>query len=170
MSPLQLPDRDTKVYWYLGVDDQLAQGGQGNLDLDDAVEFVATTNAYAPAGIGGEAIFVALRIALFRDNDDDMQLDIVPVIDGEEGEEITLSLPGVAAPARSIHELALVKHYPSAADPQISLSPRGQWFQADVRSVAPPESVGRADGRLVIEGLELEYEIVREGVEASNAD
>lgn len=170
MNPLQLPVRDVKVFWYLGIDDALAQGGQGNLDLTDAIEFVATTNAYAPAGIGGEAIFVALRIALFRDNDEDMELDIIPVVDGVEGEEIVLSLPGVAAPARSIHELHLVKYYPSSADPQIVNSPRGQWIQVDVRSVAPPESVGRVDGRVVIEGLELEYEVVREGLEASNAD
>lgn len=167
---LELPDREVKVFWYLGVDDNLAQGGQGNLDLDDAIEFVAVTNAYAPAGIGGEAIFVAVRIALFRDNDEDMELDIIPIVDGTEEEEITLTLPGVTDPARSIHELQLVRYYPSSADPQIVNSPRGTWFQLDVRSVGPPESIGRTDGRVVIEGVELEYEIVREGVTADNAD
>lgn len=170
MSPLELPTRETKVFWYLGVDNNLALGSSGNLDLGDAVEFVALTNAYAPAGIGGEAIFVNLRLALFRDNAEDMVLEVTPVVDGVERDVIELALPGVAAPARSIHELGLAEYYPSALDPQIATALRGAWFQVEIRSLGPPESIGVVDGQLVFEGLELEYEIVEEGRQAANAD
>lgn len=170
MSPLELPTREEKVFWYLGVDGNLARGSSGNLDLGEAVEFVALTNAYAPAGIGGEAIFVNLRLSLFRDNATDMVLDVVPIIDGIEQDLIELDLPGVAAPARSIHELGLASYFPSALDPQISTALRGTWFQAEIRSPGPPESVGVVDGRFVFEGLELEFEVVEEGRQAANAN
>jgi len=166
---VELPDRESKTFWYLAVDANLAQGSQGNQDLGESIEAVALTNAYAPAGIGGEAVFLNLRIAVFRDNAEDMELEVTPIVDGEEQDVIVLDLPAVASGARSIHELGLAVYYPSSADPQIATGMRGTWFQAELRTVGPPESIGRVDGRLVVEGMDLEFSIEREGRAADNA-
>lgn len=171
MTTLELPTRDTKVFWYLAVDGNLAQGSSGNLDLTEPVEFVALTNAYAPAGIGGEAIFLNVRLSVFRDNDEDMILELTPIVDDVDQDVIELELVGIAAPARSIHEVGLATYYPSAADPQIANALRGTTFQLEIRTRGAGESLAEAiDGRLVFEGLELEYDIVEEGRQAANAD
>jgi len=168
MPDLTLPDRELKTFWYLGVDGQLAQGSDGNEDLGDAIEFVALSNAYAPAGIGGEAVFKNVYLSIFRDNTEDVLLEITPIIDEVEQDPIDLTLVGIASAARSVYELGLAVYYPSTADPQIATAQRGTWFQLEIRSVGAPESIGRVDGRIVMEGLELEYEVEREGRQASN--
>lgn len=169
MNPLELPSREQKVFWYLGIDGGLAEGGQGQTDLGTAIEFVALSNDYAPAGIGGECIFTDLRIAIFRDNSADVILEVTPLVDGEAYATIDLTLPGVSSPARSIHELALVHVWPSESNPLTSQALRGTWFQLELRTLADPESVDIYSGRVVIEGIELEWDPVLEGRKADNA-
>lgn len=169
MSPLELPSRIQKTFWYLGVDENLALGESGTTDLGEPIEFVALSAEYAPAGFGGEAIFTDLRLTLFRDNDEDMVLEVTPIVDGERQDPIDLELPAVAEPARAIHELGLANYHPSPEDPQYSTALRGTYFQVELRTPGAGESVDLYNGRLVIEEVELEWDPVREGRSASNA-
>lgn len=161
---LQLPTRDTRVHWYLGTDAALAKGGQGTDDLGTGYTFRAKTRSYAPAGIGGECIFTNLYISLLRSNTEDMTIEIVPIVDGVAQDAVALVLEAVAAPLREVHEVGLAVFYPSAANPQIATAMRGCWFQTEVRS-----SGAIPAGRTVVEGIELEHEVVTEGRQASNA-
>lgn len=161
---LVLPSPTRTVFWFLGADGELALGASGVDDLGATLDALAETNAYAPAGIGGEAMFTNVYMSLFRDCTEDVTLIFTLIVDGVEEDPINLTIPGVASPARSVYEIGLSKPYPSAADPQILTAPRGQWVQLRVET-----SGGLPDGRFVIEGLELEREIVTEGQGAINA-
>lgn len=163
--PLQLPTRETSVYWYLGVAAGLARGSvEGSSDLGTDIELVARTNEYLVAGIGGEAIFRNVYLALFRSNSDTLQLSVTPVVDGVEYEAIIIDLEAVANPTRETLEVGLAVLYPSVANPQIATALRGEKFALEIRSVGtiPP-------GRFKIEGMELEWDVVTEGKEAVNA-
>jgi hypothetical protein len=163
--PLELPTRAVTVYWYLAVADNLAMGGQESADdLGVPIELVAKSNQYAPAGIGGEAIFTNVYLTLFRSNADDLVLELTPIVDDVEQEPIEITRPAVAAPTREVLEIGLAVYYPSPADPQIATAMRGTWFQASLRSVGVLPA-----GRLIIEGWEFEHELVTEGKAAVNA-
>lgn len=163
--PLELPNRDVTVYWYLGTDDRLAQGGQeGADDLGVDIELVARTNTYAPDSIGGEAVWDNLYVTLRRSNDADLTLRFTPVVDDVDLDDIDVVLAAVAAPTREILEVGLASYYPSAADPQIATALRGTTFALEVRSVGTIPG-----GRLIIEGIELEWDLATEGKEAENA-
>lgn len=164
MTALQLPSRETTVYWYLGTDDCLARGGLGTTDVGQAIGFRARTRSYAPAGIGGEVICTNVYLSMQRANTADLSLTVTPIVDGVEKDAIALVLEATDEPVREVHELGLAQLYPSAADPQIAVALRGCWFQLEVRA-----SDAGAAGRLVIEGVELEFETVTEGKQASNA-
>jgi hypothetical protein len=163
--PLELPVREVTVFWYLAVDDNLAMGGQENADdLGADIELVAKTNAYAPAGIGGESIFTNVYLTLFRSNATQLELSLVPIVNGVEQDAIQIIRPAVLVPTREVLEIGLVVFYPSALDPQIATAMRGCWFELELRSVGTIP-----DGRLIIEGIELEHEQVTEGKQAVNA-
>lgn len=163
--PLELPSRDVTVYWYLGTDDELALGAQeGESDLGTDIELVARTNEYTPDSIGGEAIWHMLYIALRRSNDDDLTLRFTPIVEDEPGDDIDITLEAVANPTRELLEVGLAKYYPSAADPQISNALRGSTFALEIRTVGTIPA-----GRLVIEGVELEWELAGSDKESENA-
>ena len=165
MPHLELPNRDITVHWYLGVDDQLAEGGQeGSDDLGTDIELVAKTNEYQPDGMGGEAIWTNLYVALRRSNDADLTLRFQPFVDGEGEDSIDVTLSSVASPTRQLLEIGLASYYPSAADPQIANSLRGYTFSLEVRTVGTIPA-----GRLIIDGIELEWELAGEDREADNA-
>lgn len=182
---LQLPSRDITVFWYLctGIileslveEAALALGGQEEADdLGELIELVALSNEYAPAGIGGEAIFTNVYITLLRSNTEELTLLLTPYVDGVAEPEIEIVRPPAASPLREVLEIGLVRYYPSAADPQIATAMRGTWFQADLRTPQAeslfPESLlpMGPGGRFIVEGWEIEHEIVTEGRGAVNA-
>jgi hypothetical protein len=165
MSHLELPTRDVTVYWYLGTDDELALGGQeDDDDLGTDIELVAHTNEYTPAGVGGEAMWTNLYVSFRRSNATDLTLRFTPYLDGEADDSIDVVLEGVATPTRHLVEIGLADYYPSAADPQIATALRSTTFSLEIRSVGTVPA-----GRLIIDGIELEWEPVTEGKEAENA-
>lgn len=177
--PLQLPTRETTVYWYLcvGLINEsleevalLALGGQEVPDdLGEPIELVALSNEYAPAGIGGEAIFTNVYLTLFRSNDAELTLLLTPWVNGVAEETIEIVRPATAAPVREVLEIGLARYYPSALNPQIANAMRGTWFQAELRTPADESVAIMPDGRVIVEGWELEHELVTEGKEAVNA-
>jgi hypothetical protein len=177
--PLQLPARTVTVFWYLAtglVDESLEETALGALggqedgdDLGELIELVALSNEYAPAGIGGEAIFTNVYITLLRSNTEELTLLLTPYVDGAAEDEIEIVRPATLVPIREILEVGLARYYPSAADPQIATAMRGTWFQADLRTPAIESVATMPGGRLIIEGWELESEVVTEGKAAVNA-
>lgn len=154
--------REVSSWTFLGTD-QLAEYGSGRLDLEAPVEARARSNIYAPAGAGGEAIFTNVYLTLTRANDETMSLLLTPIVDGVEQEPIELELEGVSDPVKAVHELGLAVPWPSAADPQILQALRGEWAQIQIDTAG-----GLPAGRVEIDGIELEVEIVTEGKEAEN--
>lgn len=165
MTHLELPTRDVTVYWYLGTDNELALGGQeDDDDLGTAIELVAHTNEYTPAGVGGEAIWTNIYMAYRCSNETDLTLRLTPFVDGEGKDSIDVVLAAVTSPTRHLVEVGLAEYYPSAADPQIANALRGTTFSLEIRSVGAIPV-----GRLVIDGIEVEWALATEGKEAENA-
>lgn len=162
---LVLPSRTGSSFTFMGAEGELAQFGGSTSDLGAFLTALARTNSYAPGGIGGEAIFTNVYLTLQRDNTETLTLHLTPIVDGVELDSIELELAGVAGPVRAVHEIGLAIPYPSVADPQLFYAMRGEWIQLQLETVA-----ALPDGRIVVDGVELEVEVVTEGKDASNED
>lgn len=138
-----------------------SNGGAG-----DTIYPRAESVRWAPGGVGGEAIFTRMWIALTYDMAA-VTLRFTPILDGvpQDGTGGTTDLrqtlaltavPGTRKTER--YEFTLYIPYDSDA---VRLALRGCWFQLLVDTTT---TLGV--GTLIIEQPEIEYEIVRESVEA----
>ncbi len=150
--------------WSFGETDG-ANGGAG-----DILYPLAKTVRLAPAGVGGEAIFTRLWLALTYDMDA-VTLRFTPVLDGVEMDGTggapdlrqTLTLagtPGTRVTER--WEFTLYIPYDDGVDADaVRLALRGCWFQLLIDTTT---TLGTGD--LIIEQPEIEFEVVRESVAA----
>jgi hypothetical protein len=130
--------------------------GRGYLDRGEDYALSAKTNKYAPAGAGGECIFTSLwAVFTFTAT---MVVYVTPIVDEVALERQTVNLVQNALYTRhsEIVELGLSVPITVAAVERGRVSPRGTWFQALVET----EDV---EVQLIVDGLEVEYEVVREG-------
>lgn len=124
---------------------------------DDGVDFnlLATTNRLAPAGAGGEAIFTALWLVVTHTMDVD--LVFTPLLDGLALESQTVALSAGAARVTARFRLGLSVPFLNPLGTEVMrTAPRGTWFQVRIATTG-----GMAAGDLLIEGCELEHEVVR---------
>lgn len=146
-------------------------GGNGLLramdGADDAgspIDVLAQPNEVAPAGASGECVFANLYLTFTRANSSDLDLTVEPILDRTALDPISLTLPGVADPVTEVHELPLTRPVQSGGQETSRRLPRGTWFSFRIKTVA-----GTPAERVVLEGNELEYEVVRESEEAADA-
>lgn len=142
-----------------------SNGGAG-----DTIYPLAKTVRWAPGGVGGEAIFTRMWIALTYDMDA-IILRFTPIIDGvaQDGtggtpdlrQTLTLAgTPGTRVTER--WEFVMYKPYDDGVDADaVRLAIRGCWFQLLIDTTT---TLGTGD--LIIEQPEIEYEVVRESVAA----
>ena len=124
---------------------------------DDSVDFdlLATTNRVAPGGVGGEAIFVTLWLAVTHTMA--VVIAVTPVLDGVELETQTVTLGALTDRAVSRFRLGLSVPFLNPLGTEVMrVAARGCWLQTQVASAG-----GMAAGDLIIEGCELEHEVVR---------
>lgn len=138
----------------------LLQVGRGYQDRVMNYDLDAKTNRYAPAGAGGECIFTSLyAVVTFTRN---LVLSITPIVDGAELEtqEIRLTQNLTESRQTRAFELGLSVPVTVAAVERARVSPRGTWFQVRVQTTF--EATGDTPQSVIIDGLEVEYQVVRE--------
>lgn len=150
--------------WSSGATDG-SNGGAG-----DQINPLAKTVRFAPAGVGGEAIFTRMWLALTYDMDA-VTLRFTPILDGvaQDGtggtpdlrQTLTLAgTPGTRVTER--WEFTLYRPYDDGVDPDaVRVALRGCWFQMMIDTTT---TLGTGD--LFIEQPEIEFEVVRESVAA----
>ncbi len=140
------------------------QGGGNNLyrsddtAADDAgagFDMLATTNRVAPAGAGGEAIFTVLWLALTYTMA--VTVRVTPYVDGVALDSQQIALAAQAERTTKRWKVGLsVPLFDALLNEVARFAPRGVWFQAKVESTG-----GLATGDLIVEGVEIEHEVVR---------
>lgn len=140
--------------------------GSTTLDVAQAYQIRARTARVAPAGAGGECIFTTAYLVVTHDLvTDDVTITVTPILDGVEqtGEALNIVL-AVQTPAGRVTEvfeigLSLPNVFnPGAAD-HGRYAMRGTWFQLLITS---NDALDSGDGEIILEAVELEYEVVRE--------
>lgn len=133
------------------------------LDDGEAYDFRARSNRFPPAGIGGEAAFYVLYLAINHEAIespvlvniliDDVALPVTTVV---------LASDGVVR-KRTVLEVSLLQPIPGEIG-QGLFAPRGCWFQVEVKTAFED-----AAAFLEIDAAEVEIDVVREGkVEGAN--
>lgn len=129
----------------------------GSAYTDDGVAygFSARSRPFIPAGIGGEAVFVTLYVTT-RHTTGGANITVTPYVDGVALESQTITLVGVPGSQgeQRTHELPLSVPYLDGGVEQMRTAPRGDRIEV---AVASASSVAH-----FVEGVEVEYEIVRE--------
>ncbi len=129
------------------------------IDRAEAYDLDAKTNRYAPAGEGGECIFTSLYCVLTYKAH--VTVYFTPILDGVELETQSVVLDQNAAITSQTvsRELALSVPITVAGVERGRVSPRGTWMQFRVTTQF---AVGGGATQVVVEGLVLEFEVVRE--------
>lgn len=144
-----------------GVPSMLVPGSPDYLDDGVIYEMLARSRPYAPAGAGGEAIFTMLYLVTTH-YDVSVSLFVTPYVDFAALATQQIDLIGAANPANksTVHELALSVPYIVGGIERLRVAPRGTWF--DVKVETKIAAGNPASARVVIDGGEVETEIVRE--------
>jgi hypothetical protein len=137
--------------------------GRGYKDRGVQYQMYAKTNRYAPAGPSGECIFPTLyAIVTFTES---MFLYLTPFVDG-----VALGLQYVQMIANAsssqqtrTFELGLGVPVVLNGVERSQQAPRGTWIQVLVETHF--NDINNIANQLVIEGLEVEYEVVRETIQ-----
>lgn len=138
--------------------------GETYIDHDSySYNLRARSNRYFPAGIGGEAIFPALYFTTIHNAA--VSLFVTPIVDGVTLETQRLDLPNLGSNVASAHELGLSVPVIVSAVEVGRVYPRGTWLEVLVETRFDNDLY--LASRVSVEGMECEYEIVRESRQAS---
>lgn len=150
--------------WFMGGEGpHVLRGGVPNVqDAGAPIEPRAWSNTLAVAGIGGEAVYTNVYVALAHANPAPWSFVVVPVVDRVEMEPIEVELAAVGAPTSQVIELSLMQPFVVNEVVRATYAPRGQWFQLLLYAEDAP------DGLVSFDGFELEYEVEIEGKAAVN--
>lgn len=145
---------------------RLLQADDGFRDAGLAIAVRLESELQAPAGPGGEAIFPALYLVFTATMAASIQ--VTPIVWSVENGEVvrteleTQSIVLAAEPERRTthHELGLSIPLVHNLIEQGRFAPRGTWFavRLDVAALAA--------GDLILDGVSVEYEVVRESLQA----
>lgn len=136
---------------------------------DDGTNYASflRTRPFFPAGQGGECIFTNLYLTLTGYDvavgfGVKVYIDGVAIGVGVEGNTVGYQkvafAGGAANPVHKprVHELSLLQPYPIGAE-QFRVAPRGQSIAVELSTI-----IGAAFNKIVVDGIEAEYEVVRE--------
>lgn len=143
---------------------------------DDGTNYASflRTRPFFPAGQGGECIFTNVYLTLTGYDvavgfGVKVYIDGVAIGIGVEGNTVGYQkvafAGGVANPVHKprVHELSLLQPYPPwPAAEQFRVAPRGSSIAVELSTI-----IGGAYNKIVVDGIEAEYEVVRES-KASN--
>ena len=147
--------------WFLaGIGGELHRGDQGSDDAGTDIAVYLQTNDLAPAGVGGECLFQSVKVAVTRFNAVDWDLTVIPVVDGIALAGQTITLEGVANPVTKLLDVPLSQPYLVGGVEVSRYVPRGAWIAIRFTSDDAP------DQEVTLEGVEVEYEVLTESLEA----
>ncbi len=167
---LFLGRRDTAAdvwQWAIGATDA---AGPAQTPPGDAINALAKTVRFFPAGFQGEAIFTQFWIG-FTSDMDALTVRFTPIVDdvvydgtgGNPDLRQTVAIAETPGTRRTFKfEFALFLPYDDGIDPDaLRTALRGSWFQLLVDTVG-----GLGVGDFIIDAPEIEFEIVRESTAA----
>lgn len=129
----------------------------GGAYTDDGVAYPlrAKTENFLPAGVGGEAVFLALYVTT-RHYASAVTLTITPYVDDVALTPHVITLVGVVATEgqQEIHELVLREPFMDGGVERLRNAPRGSRLAVLVE--------GSSSAAQAIDGIECEFTIVRE--------
>ncbi len=133
----------------------------------EAINILARSVRWAPAGVGGECIFTTFWIMV--EHTMAVTLRFTPILDdvvfdgtgGNPDLRQIIALTTKATRLVETFEFALSLPFLVSATEELRTALRGVWFQLQVDS-----SVPLATGDLILHQTELEYEVVRETQQA----
>ena len=130
----------------------------------DRSSFVIQPHGLAPSGVGGEAMFYNVYLAISRSNTVQWQLTLTPIVDGVDLVAATITLAALAAgkAVTEIIEVPITEGFDQGAGEVLRYAPRGAWGTFRLEGVV---STPTASEELVLEGATLEVETVRESLE-----
>lgn len=159
-----MPDHEITSPWglVLGGAGELLDADSGASDDGQPFEPLLETNWVAPAGVGGECAFRNLYLTLTHSNRAGGTITVTPIVDGERLEPTVVVLSAVASGV--LTEVVEVPLWIALRDAlgqvAATFAARGCWFAAEIKLAD-----AAAGGLVVLEGMELEYDVLRESLE-----
>lgn len=136
---------------------------RGYKDRGVQYQMYAKTNRYAPAGPSGECIFPSLfAIVTFTES---MYLYLTPYLDGVALGTKLIHMVANATSSRQTRTFEMGLSVPVVVNgvERLEQAPRGTWFQVLVETHF--NDINDIANQLIVEGLEVEYEVVGDTIE-----
>ncbi len=139
--------------------------GTGYLDDDATYDLLGRSAPFAPAGMMGEAAFHSLYLTTVHYEEDE-EIVVTPRVDHVALAPTTIELVGVPGTkgVRLVHEISLYQPYIVGGIERLRYAPRGTWIDVQVETQFTIN--GKTPARILIDGMDVEAEIVRETKEA----
>lgn len=147
---------------FLGVGGSLYKSDDGYQDGATAIDILAESQELFVAGVGGEAMFNAVYLAVRHDMT--CTLRLTPILDGTELAPIDVALTSSGSRVLHVFEIALAASYERGGSQVFTTGLRGEWFALRIETFG-----GIAAGDLIIERAEIDVEGLQEQIVAENA-
>ncbi len=155
--PLSAPS----LRWFMGTaTGSIVRGAEGTNDAGADVAVRLRTNEIAWAGVGGEALYQNVYLALSRFNALDWTIRVTPIVDDVVLAPVEIVLAGVVNPVTEVVEVSLAQ---TRANGKSTYWPRGCWLALLIEADAAP------DREVIFEGWSPEAEILTESQEHADA-
>jgi hypothetical protein len=141
---------------------RLLKAASGVTDDGLQVEASVFSNPVAPEGETGECEFRRLSLVVTRWNENPMDINVTPYINGEPLSPLTVNYKATTMPVTEITDLDLATYYRREGADAIERfrhRARGQWFHVKVQTGSGLQKW------LTLEGADLEYDVVRESLQ-----
>lgn len=140
----------------------LLRHGVGYSDDGEVYDLLGRSDPFLPAGLGGEAAFYTVYVTTTHFEVATV-LRVTPRIDGVPLAATAIVLNTAPGPdgEQRVHEISLSKPYVDGGLEKLRYAPRGSWIDVTVET---QRSVGLGvAGRVIVDGIEVEFEAVQEG-------
>ena len=129
---------------------------------DDGQTFTAllTTNAYYPAGAGGEAVFRGCFVPLITDTGN-FSFTVTPILDGVRHEATTIAVAAVTERYEERYEIAFSQPHSSGGAERARVGLRGARIQVEIATTTTKH--------VIFGEVEVVYQVVRESRRAGVA-
>jgi hypothetical protein len=136
--------------------------------LDGAERYQAQAKSVyaAPAGAGGECIFPAVYLTVTHEAG--CTIRVTPFLDGVAQDSYDVEVAAVAEVVTEVYELAFVLRQADSMDPAVTVGAtylRGTFLAVKLVTLVEVDDAlvpGAPQGLFILDGAELEYEVVRE--------
>jgi hypothetical protein len=148
----------------LGRSDQpvLLKQGDGYFDDDQAFDLIGRSAPFMPAGLGGECAFYSIYVTTTH-YAPTTTLRITPRVDGAflPPTDVILSSAPPDDGEQRVAEIGLSLPYVVGGVERLRYAPRGCWMDVTIETLRT-SGIGVA-ARIVVDGIEVEFEQVQEG-------